>query len=178
MGNADHRLVALAKQQRGAFRRAQAHDVGVTDHQLRSRVIAGVLEQIGPNAFRLPGTDATPIARLVGTMLDIGDPVWAAGPTAAALLRLDGFDLVEPFHVVVLRTRRIRRVGVVVHQAQHLPPHDVREIDGVPTVRATRTLIDLARMVDRAVLTRALEDRGARPRAPRHGSTSGGTGGS
>ncbi len=157
MGTADHRIVAVAKSQRGAFSRSQAHGAGLTDHQLRSRVRSGVLEQIGPNAFRLPGTDSSATARLIGTLLDVGEPVWAAGPTAAALYRLDGFELREPFHVVTLRERRIRRAAVVVHQAQYLPPNDVGEIDGVPTVKATRTLVDLARMVDRPTLTRAVD---------------------
>jgi very-short-patch-repair endonuclease len=152
-----HRIVEVASAQHGAFSRQQAHDAGLTDHQLRNRRRDGVVEQIGPNAFRLPGTGTTPIARLVGLMIDIGDPVWAAGPTAAALHRLDGFELGEPFHVVILRSRQVRRVGAVVHQTQHLLPTDVTERSGVATVKATRTLIDLARMVDRVTLTRALD---------------------
>jgi very-short-patch-repair endonuclease len=157
MATADHRLIELAKAQYGAVSRVQAHGVGLTDHQLRARVRSGGLEQIGPNAFRLAGSDTSMIARLAGVLLDIGEPVWAAGPTAAALHRLDGFDLCEPFHVVTTRARRIRRVGVVVHQAQHLPPHDVGEIARLPIVKPTRTIIDLARMVDRATLTRAVD---------------------
>lgn len=157
MSIADHRLVELAKTQYGAFSRAQAHGVGLTDHQLRTRVRARALQQIGPNAFRLPGTDTSAIARLVGLMLDVGKPVWAAGPTVAALYRLDGFELGEPFHVVIPRTRQVRRVGVVVHQSQHLPEHDLGEVRGIPVVKITRTLIDLARIVEPAVLTRAVD---------------------
>lgn len=153
----DDRLIELAKAQYGAVSRSQAHGVGLTDHQLRTRLRSRALEQVGPNAFRLPGSNTTAIARLAGVMLDVGEPVWAAGPTAAALARLDGFELREPFHVVITRDRRIRRVGTFIHQTQHLPPTDVTEVVGIPVVKVTRTLIDLARMVDRPTLTRALD---------------------
>lgn len=157
MTKAQRSIIELATGQLGAFSRSQAHAAGLTDHQLRSRVTSGFLESIGPNAFRLPGTGTTPHALLMGLMLDIGEPVFAAGPTAAALYRFDGFDLAEPFHVVIHRGRNVRRIRAVVHTAQHLPEMDRSRVDGIPTTRPTRTLIDLARMVDASALTRALD---------------------
>jgi hypothetical protein len=87
----------------------------------------------------------------------IGDPCWAAGPTAAAVDGLDGYSLKPPFHVVVPNDRRITRVGHVVHRARDLSRLDVTEVDGVPTTSATRTLIDLAAMETRERLTAALD---------------------
>lgn len=157
MTSADHRMVAIATGQQGAVSRAQAHGVGLTDHQLRNRVQSGFLQQIGPNAFRLPGTDRTPEARLLGLIIDVGAPCWAAGPTAAALYGMDGFDLGEPFHLVTPRCRQVRRAGTVIHTSQHLPERDLGERSGIPVVKPTRTLIDLARIVDALTLTVAVD---------------------
>jgi len=154
---ADRDIVDIAGEQYGAFSRDQAHGIGLTDDRLRHRVRQGWLHQIGPNAFRLPGTDTTPRARLAGLMIDVGAPCWAFGPTAASFHRFDGFELAPPFHLVVPRGRQVRRVGVSIHTSQYLPPDDCTEIDGIRVLRPARTLIDLARIVDRAVLTRAYD---------------------
>ena len=90
-------------------------------------------------------------------ILDVGSPCWAAGPTAAALHRLDGFRLEEPFHLVTLRDRQVRRAGHIIHTTMYLPPFDQTELDGIPVVRATRTIIDLARILDRSRLSAALD---------------------
>jgi Protein of unknown function (DUF559) len=155
--NADHALIRIAGGQLGAFSRAQAHAVGMTDDRLRHRVRQGWLEQIGPNAFRLSGSGASPAARLFGLVLDVGGPCFAFGPTAAALHRLDGFELIEPFEVVVQRGRQVRRAGHRIRTSEYLPESDLTMVDGVPTTRVPRTLIDLGRVVDRVRLTAAYD---------------------
>ena len=155
--DADLDIVAVARRQAGAFSRQQAHAVGLTDERLTARLRQGWLERIGPNAFRFPGTGLTPEAQLRGLMIDVGEPCWAYGPTAAALHRFDGFDLFPPFHLVIPRGRQVRRVGVVIHTSEYLPVTDQTELDQIPTLRATRTLLDLARLIDREALTRACD---------------------
>ncbi len=157
MTSADRTIAAVATGQLGAFSRAQANRAGLSDDQLRSRVQSGFLEQIGPNAFRQAGTGTSARSRLLGLMLDVGEPCWASGPTAAALYRLDGFELHEPFHLVTPRDRQVRRVGHSIHTTVYLPPFDQSSIGGIQVVRPTRTIIDLARIVDRAALTSALD---------------------
>jgi hypothetical protein len=117
----------------------------------------GWLERVGPNAFRLPGSGESAAARLYGLVLDVGGPCFAFGATAAALHRLDGFELVEPFHVVIQRGRQVRRAGHEIHTSEYLPESDLTMVDGVPTTRVPRTLIDLARVVDRTRLTAAYD---------------------
>jgi hypothetical protein len=139
------RLAAVATGQLGSFTRAQAHAAGITDRQLRRRVQSGFLEQVGPNAFRLPGAPPGVLAELSALLLDIGEPCWAAASTAAALHGFDGFRLRTPLHVTVPRGRNVRRLGVVVHTACELPPIDREERDGIPVTSPARTIIDLAR---------------------------------
>lgn len=74
----------------------------------------------------------------------IGQPCWAYGPTAAALLGFDGFALASPFHVVVPSGRSVSRVGHFVHRCRDIKRLDVAEVAGIPTTSATRTIIDLA----------------------------------
>lgn len=157
MTHADRVIAATATGQLGAFTRAQANAAGLSDDQLRSRIQSGFLDQIGPNAFRQAGTGTSARARLLGLVLDVGEPCWAAGPTAAAIYRLDGFELAEPFHLMTMRNRQVRRAGHVIHTTVYLPVFDQSVVGGIPVVRPTRTIIDLARIVDRTALTAALD---------------------
>ena len=139
------RIAAVATGQLGSFSRDQAHAAGLSDHQLRGRVQSGLLEQIGPHAFRFAGTPRGLLADVRAVLLDVGEPSWASGPTAAALHAFDGFTLRRPLHLTVPRRRNVRRLGVVVHSSSELPRIDVASIDGIALTSPTRTLIDLAR---------------------------------
>jgi len=70
MTEAHRRVAADATGQLGAFSRKQAHAAGLTDGQLRRRVQSGVLEPIGPNAFRSAFTPRGALADLAALMLE------------------------------------------------------------------------------------------------------------
>ena len=157
MTRADRRIAATATGQLGSFTRQQAHAAGLTDRQLRGRVQSGFLDQVGPNTFRSPTVRHSAQAALVALLLDIGEPCWASGPTAAALHGFDGFTLRPPFHVTILRGRDVTRVGHRVHTTIDLPLIDRAHVDGIPVTSGARTLIELARTTDAARLTAALD---------------------
>ena len=144
MTSDNRRFTAVATGQLGSFSRRQAHAAGISDRQLRGRVQSGFLEQIGAHAFRLIGAEHGMLGDLRAVTLDIGEPCWATGPTAAAIHAFDGFGLRRPFHVTVLRDRNVRRLGVVVHTTLYLPAIDRETHDGLPITSPTRTIIDLA----------------------------------
>jgi hypothetical protein len=144
MTSDNRRFATVATGQLGSFTRRQAHAAGVSDRQLRCRVQSGFLEQLGPHAFRLVGAEHGLLGELSGLLLDIGEPCWASGPTAAAMHGFDGYSLRRPLHVTVLRERNLRRMGVVVHTTAHLPLLDRETIEGVAVTSPTRTIIDLA----------------------------------
>ena len=130
----DHRrLTAVATGQLGSFSREQAHAAGLSDHQLRGRVQSGFLEQIGPHAFRFAGTPPGLAGDLRALVLDVGEPCWASGPTAAALHGFDGFVLRRPLHLTIPRHRNVRRLGVVVHSSGELPTIDRERIGARPS---------------------------------------------
>ena len=143
--------------------RRQAHLVGVTDNQLRSRVTSGSLESLGPNAYRLFGAPRSPHAELLGLILDVGPNAYATGRTAAALCGFDTFALESPFHVVIARGRRVRRPDHHVHRSMDLDAVDLTRIDGVPSITPARALIELARTEPPTRLAAAL-DSGLRDR--------------
>lgn len=157
MTEAHRRVAADATGQLGAFSRKQAHAAGLTDGQLRRRVQSGVLEPIGPNAFRSAFTPRGALADLAALMLDVGDPVWASGPTAAALHGFDGFRLAPPFHLMLERHRNVRRVGVVIHTSNDLPLIDRARAQGLAVLSGARTVIDLCRTAGPEALTRAVD---------------------
>ena len=157
MTNSYERLMALATGQLGTFTRAQANDHGLSDRQLRGRVQSGFLIQSGPNTFRVAGSPPTLTSDLRTLVLDVGEPVWAGGPTAAALHGLDGFSLRRPFHLVTPRDRCVRRLNVVIHRYDTIEPIDRSVIDGIPSLSPTRTMIDLARFASSSQLSAALD---------------------
>ncbi|HSJ92333.1 MAG TPA: type IV toxin-antitoxin system AbiEi family antitoxin domain-containing protein [Ilumatobacter sp.] len=157
MTNATERLMALATGQLGAFTRTQANDHGLSDRQLRSRVQSGFLIQSGPNSFRVAGAPNTLMAELTALVLDIGQPVWVSGPTAAALHRFDGYHLHRPFHLIVPRERSLTRWNARLHRSDTIEPIDRGEVNGLPVLSATRTVIDLARTASSSQLAAALD---------------------
>lgn len=151
------RLATTATGQHGAFTRKQARNAGFTDAQLRSRVQSGSLDRPGVRTFRSPLTPSSPIGDLTALVLDIGEPCWVSGATAAALWGFDGFKLSRPFHVTLLRDRKVCRTNAVVHTTDSMDLLDRARINGVPVMAASRALIDLARFESAERLTTALD---------------------
>lgn len=157
MTTAHRRVATDATGQLGAFSREQAHVAGLSDDQLRRRVQSGLLESVGPNAFRSPLAPSSVRADLAAILVDIGHPCWVSGPTAAALHHFDGFKLRTPFHVTLERDRNVRRFGAVVHTTLQLPLIDRAHAEGFAVTSAARTIVDLARTADPPQLAAAVD---------------------
>ncbi len=157
MHDPDRRLADLAATNAGAFSRSQAHELGLSDDQLRGRVRSGRLIQTGPHAFRFPGLPTGPQVELVDLLTDVGPPVWACGRTAAALHGFYGVTLRRPYHLLVPRERSINRWNVRVHRSDSTPLIDQTRVGTIPATTAARTLIDLAREATATELTAWLD---------------------
>lgn len=107
--------------------------------------MSGTLVQTGPHTFRLFGAPDTPIAELIALLADLGNDAFASGATAAALHGFDGFPLVAPFDVTLLRNRNMRRIGHRIHTTATLPLIDRAVVQGCRATSGARTMIDLAR---------------------------------
>lgn len=87
--------------------------------------------------------------------------VLACGPGAVLSHRsaatLHGIRRGDPSRTDVPAPGRVgRRKGIRAHQAA-LPPDEIAEVDGVPVTTVARTLLDLAAVVDRHEVERAME---------------------
>ncbi|HRA84796.1 MAG TPA: hypothetical protein PLT40_10730 [Ilumatobacteraceae bacterium] len=119
---------------------------------LRSRVNSGIrIGQHPPLKFlRL-------LDELREVIDSVGSPCWAYGTTASALLGFDGFHLAKPFHLVVPINRAPHRVDHIVHRMRTYNQLDLGSVHGIPSLSATRTLIELARTEATKRLTTALD---------------------
>ena len=124
---------------------------------LRGRIQSGLLDQIGVRTYASPLLPKTPLGQLTALILDVGEPVWAFGRTAAALHGMDGFPLAAPFHLVTERSRNVSRVGHVIHTVVGLEPIDREIAQELAATSPTRTLIDLARHETSHALMLALD---------------------
>lgn len=104
-----------------------------------------------------PLTFARRLEDLSALIAGVGEPCWAYGPTAAALLGVDGWPLLPPYELLTLRGRHVTRIGHVIHTTLTLPLVDRAEAFGLPVTSGTRTLIDLARTRSSATLTAAVD---------------------
>ena len=133
-------------------RRTAASDGQRHDLSLRSRDLSGIRSR-GSS----PLVYARNLLELRDLIRSVGAPCWSYGPTAAALDGFDGYPLQPPFEVVVPRGRSVNRVGHIVHRGRDISRLDMTEVDGIPTMSATRTIIDLARSEPRERLSAAID---------------------
>lgn len=148
----------LAGRQHGLVTATQAKDLGLTGSAILHRVRSGRWEPLGTGVYRLVGTERTWAQRLHGLVLASGPVAAASHRSAAALLGIPGFDRAGPVEVVTPRPRRHRDPEYRVHRWRVLPPDHLTVIEGIPTTRVPRTLMDLAGVLHPARTERAVDN--------------------
>lgn len=155
--HASHRIAALAEGQYGVVSRQQLLGLGVTPSMIRSRLASRTLIQLHPGVYALGHRQLRREGHRLAAVL------WA-GPGAALSHReaaaLHGLRASCPSRVDVTTPRRIRgdRPGVEVHHSATLDARDVTTLDGIPVTTIARTLVDLANLVRRDSLAKALRE--------------------
>ena len=143
---ADASIAAVAATQYGVVTRGQAHEVGLTDRQIRLRLENGRWERLALHTFRIAGAPSWR-QRLMAACLAAGPRAAASHRSAAALHRFDGFTpgIVE---ITVPHGRRdFRMTGVIVHSSSNWCDDDVGIVAGIPVSTPERTLCTLAAVV-------------------------------
>jgi hypothetical protein len=137
-------LTALAATQHGVVGRQQLGDLGVTRRWLDNLIRRGVLSRRAPGVFAVVGMPVTWHQQLVVGLLALGPSSWVSHEAAAGLHGLDR----SPQGAVELTTERGRRGcpgPFIVHTSGAIPLIDRVTVDGLRTLSATRTILDLAR---------------------------------
>ena len=144
-----------ALRQRGLFTDQQGRSAGlsrgVQDHLLRTGEIVAVDHNVYRSALTPPSWEQ----RLVAACL--AGPAVASHRSAGALWRVPDLERIY-LEVTALRHRRRKPSDVIWHESFFLDPRDVTEIDGIPVTSATRTVLDLAAVLDDDALTRVVDD--------------------
>jgi hypothetical protein len=151
----DKKMLALARRQHGLLERAQLHDGGWDDSAVRRWIVEGRLERLHSGVYRVGGVPATPRQALLAACLAGGPGVVASHRAAASLWGILDGEL--PIEVTVLRQRKPRVRGAILHRSTDLVPHHILEVDGVPVTSPSRTLVDLGAVVPRWQVADALE---------------------
>ena len=151
----DRIIASIAAGQHAAVSRRQLLDAGVSRSAIDRRVVGGRLVQVHAGVYRLAGHPQSSRQSLMTAVLAAGACAVASHRGAAHLLGIPG---VEPRAEIGVATSRALAIPtVVVHRGTYGPP-DISTLDGIPTTRPARTLIDLASVVTPTTLEGAVDD--------------------
>lgn len=146
----------LAAGQYGLVTKA-AFEARVGTAGLRRAVRTGYLVPVARGVYRLVGSERSFRQQALAACLVCGPPVVVSHRWAAVLWGTEGLILPSDVEVAVPEHRSARRPGMVVHRVS-LPPGDTAVHYGIPVTSPARTLLDLARVLPRGDLERALDD--------------------
>ena len=151
----DRIIASLAAGQYAAVGRRQLLDAGVSRSAIDRRVAAGRLVPVHAGVYLPAGSPPSWRQSLMASLLAAGDGAVVSHRGAAHLLGVPG---VEPqVEISVARSRGPATPAIVIHRRE-LRPSDITTVDGIPTTRPARTLIDLAAVVTPATLAAAIDD--------------------
>jgi very-short-patch-repair endonuclease len=173
----DHRLVARAERQHGVVTRKQLMALGFGKGTIDARVRNGRLWRVHQGVYAVGRPTLTLHGRFSAAVLSCGPGAALSHLAAGVLLSLlaergPRIDVTVPG-----RGGRRRRGALIIHRGP-LPDEDVTTKHGLPVTTPARTLIDLADLLPRRRLERALDEAAyvrldvtdLQPRAGRRGS--------
>lgn len=141
----DRRILQLGRAQKQCFTAAQVGAAGFSRGAIQHRVRAGRWFAVHPGVYSLSPPPLTAEARLMAAVLACGPGTVASDLASAWLL-----GLVEDLPAIVDLTNRTGRgrgrAGIRVHR-RAVEGVDLARWRGIPTITATRTVVDLAAML-------------------------------
>lgn len=150
-------VVALARDQHGVVSTRQLWDAGMTRSQLRTKLRQGEWARVLHGVYRVGAPKVTWEAQLRAHLLAAGEGAVASHRAAAALHELEGFHRAG-LEVSVPRTSDYHHRDIKVHRSTDLHLVSSTTRGGIPVTAVARTLLDLAAVVPRHRLHRAVED--------------------
>lgn len=148
----DFEIARLAATQHGYVTRSQLLDAGLSARAIDRRLDRGRLVLRHRGVYAVGHVPPSPHARGMAAVLACGPGAVLSHRSAAALWGLARWP--PTLEVTAPTDRRVP--GVHTHRSRHLT--DVTTHYGIPTTTPARTLLDLAKVLDPASLTRAMND--------------------
>ena len=156
--HADVPIAHLAASQRSLVTHADCARLGLVNQQIELRCRDAGWQRVQPRVYMLPSAPADALRPVLAAVLSAGGGAAASMHTAAALHGLTRVGRLQPVQICLPQSHQDQLWDVIVHRTRRLEPCDVTEIDGIPATTATRTLIDLAAVTDKASLTALVDD--------------------
>jgi predicted transcriptional regulator of viral defense system len=151
------KLAKLARRQAGAFSRAQALDF-YSKTTVNRRADDGQWQVLLPGVYRVAAAPETRLMQVHAAVLYAGAGAVASRQTAASIFRIDA-DPEDDVFITVPHGRRVwDQLGVRVDRSRQLSGAHVTTRRGVPVTSATRTIVDLSRVLPRPALDAAIAD--------------------
>jgi very-short-patch-repair endonuclease len=150
-------IASLAAGQHGVVARRQLEAVGVTLSMLRARLANGGLIELHSGVYAVGHRQLRTEGHRLAAVLALGPGAVLSHREAAALhgLRPSNRSRVD---VMTTRRIRVRRPGIDMHHTATLDADDVVTIEAIPVTTVARTLVDLAHVVARDSLAKALRE--------------------
>lgn len=148
-------IAALATTQHGVVALWQLLELGLSSPAVRHRVASGRLHRVHAGVYAVGHVLLPRYGHCMAAVLAYDGGVLSHG-SAAALLGLRGPPAGD-VEVTVVRagSRRVR--GIRVHATRSLHPSDITTEENIACTSPARTLVDLAAVLNRRRLRRALE---------------------
>jgi very-short-patch-repair endonuclease len=152
----DAAIAKTAAQQHGLITRGQAIGAGVTNRMIQTRIASGRWERLERSVYRLQGSAQSWKQSLMAICLSQPAAV-VSHSSAAALHQFPGFEE-GPLEFTVPRGKRLRRLGIIVHETRLLNDRDVVRIGGIRVTAPHRTLLDLCATSPMELVEESLDD--------------------
>jgi hypothetical protein len=146
----------MAARQDGVVARRQLLEAGISRAGIDRRVARGWLIPLHPGVYAVGHAALTTRGRLLAALLAAGPGAALSHRSAAAAWELLRDDASPPVELTSSRGAGRRSRRLPVHRGR-LGPADVIRLRGIPVTTVERTLLDLAEVVPRHVLDRAVD---------------------
>jgi very-short-patch-repair endonuclease/predicted transcriptional regulator of viral defense system len=153
-GDRDRAIARLASRQHGVVSRAQLFALGLARGGIAWRLKHERLHVLYRGAYAVGHTAVSREGRWMAAVLAAGPGAVLSHRSAGACLDLLGSE--RAWIDVSVSRQRSSRPGVRVHHTK-LKSDEVTSVNGIPVTTVARTLLDLAAVVSRPRLERALE---------------------
>ena len=148
----------ITRRQRALITRRQALRAGLTDAQIALLLRRTIWTEIRPNVYAVAGAPASWEQAVLASILCAAPDVYASHGTTASLYGFRGFDRPAEIEVVAPLQRKVGLAGVVGHRSRELFDADLTTRLGIPSVTASRALVDLAGGISSRDLGPTLDD--------------------
>lgn len=147
----------LALRQHGVVTAGQLAELGFSRRAIQHRLARGRLHPVMRGVYAVGRPELSRRGRWMAAVLCCGSDALLSHRSAAAMWGIVA-ESAGAIEVTIRAPTLVRRSGIRVHRRPTLPASDVGQRDGIATTCPIRTLLDLACMLGRPSLERAINE--------------------